>query len=509
MMKQFFILFIIVTFPFFSGNAADLTIQQQITGTDSVPPTIPAPVSATAVSSSQIDVTWGISTDDQSVAGYRLFRNGVHIATTTLLTYSDTGLTASTTYVYTVQAFDTSFNVSTTSVSATSTTLSTPISSVSSAGNTVESYVHVRLLSQDIAVGIHEVAISWDTNIYAQYLLRWGKTDSYNIGFIKNDIFKRSHSTVIPDLEPDTTYVYELIAYSQQGTEFVLTQDSFTTAESPDVTPTLNVTNLQADTQGDSILLSWDNPRDLDFQKVRVVRSDIFYPRDVFDGYVVYEGSREYVLDTDAFSTGSTQFYTIFAYDSSGNVSSGALTVVRKNKNTTDNSLPGVHLSESDNNTRFDILFSDVLFFQDGKRMNELKDGGSFVTEKSVLIQVPNARIPEFIKTVVVSIRNTEGHKEAYFLQQNTHTQVYEVTLPPFTQPEVLEVSFLLYDLRKDLRHSFGGYMSVYKTDTTLISIDDNVSKVSHVQNKILPITGVILIYIFILFIFWKRRKKS
>ena len=79
---------------------------------------------ATAVSSTQINVTWSASTDNVGVAGYRVFRNGTQVgATTTALSYSDTGLTPSTQYTYTVVAFDAAGNASAPSTGSTATTL--------------------------------------------------------------------------------------------------------------------------------------------------------------------------------------------------------------------------------------------------------------------------------------------------------------------------------------------------------------------------------------------------
>jgi len=75
------------------------------------PPTVPINLSATATSAKQINLSWDASTDigGGTVAGYKIFRDGnsTPIATVTDgTTYSDTGLTANTTYVYTVSAFD-------------------------------------------------------------------------------------------------------------------------------------------------------------------------------------------------------------------------------------------------------------------------------------------------------------------------------------------------------------------------------------------------------------------
>ena len=73
---------------------------------DTTPPSAPTNLSGTSPSSSQVNLSWGASTDNVGVAGYRVLRNSSQIATTTSLTYSDTGLTASTTYTYAITAFD-------------------------------------------------------------------------------------------------------------------------------------------------------------------------------------------------------------------------------------------------------------------------------------------------------------------------------------------------------------------------------------------------------------------
>lgn len=90
---------------------------------DSTPPSVPLGLSATAISSSQINLSWSASTDNVAVAGYVVYRNASPIATTTSLTYADTGLVASTLYSYTVNAFDASGNYSGLSSSASATTL--------------------------------------------------------------------------------------------------------------------------------------------------------------------------------------------------------------------------------------------------------------------------------------------------------------------------------------------------------------------------------------------------
>ena len=87
---------------------------------DSIVPSIPTNLFATVISSSQINLSWTASTDAVGVTGYKIYRNGTQIATSATNSYSNTGLTASTLYSYTVSAYDAAGNNSaqTSSVSA-------------------------------------------------------------------------------------------------------------------------------------------------------------------------------------------------------------------------------------------------------------------------------------------------------------------------------------------------------------------------------------------------------
>ncbi|WP_174819871.1 fibronectin type III domain-containing protein [Paenibacillus koleovorans] len=93
-------------------------------GGDTQSPTAPTGLTANAVSSSQINLAWGASTDNVGVTGYRIYRGGSPIGTTAGTSYSDTGLTASTAYSYTVRAYDAATNESGNSNTANATTLS-------------------------------------------------------------------------------------------------------------------------------------------------------------------------------------------------------------------------------------------------------------------------------------------------------------------------------------------------------------------------------------------------
>src|SRR5262249_4027744 len=89
---------------------------------DTSPPSVPTGVAATAVSGTQINLSWLASTDNVGVSGYKVFRNGTQVGTATITSYQDAGLSGGSTYGYTVAAYDAAGNASAPSSSVSVTT---------------------------------------------------------------------------------------------------------------------------------------------------------------------------------------------------------------------------------------------------------------------------------------------------------------------------------------------------------------------------------------------------
>jgi hypothetical protein len=82
---------------------------------DITAPAAPAAFSATLTSPTDVTLSWGAAADNRAVAGYRIWRDGVLIATLGAQARSlvDPGRAASTTYTYTIRAIDAAGNAST------------------------------------------------------------------------------------------------------------------------------------------------------------------------------------------------------------------------------------------------------------------------------------------------------------------------------------------------------------------------------------------------------------
>ncbi len=79
--------------------------------TDTQPPTVPTRLRG-SVAGTTATLSWRASTDNVGVASYDVFRNSAKIGNTPSLTFTDSGLSPSTTYQYSVAARDAQNNVS-------------------------------------------------------------------------------------------------------------------------------------------------------------------------------------------------------------------------------------------------------------------------------------------------------------------------------------------------------------------------------------------------------------
>ncbi|MEJ2007614.1 MAG: DUF6298 domain-containing protein [Acidobacteriota bacterium] len=89
-------------------NGAPATAAPDIT-----PPSVPRGLSASTVTTSAVTLLWSPSSDpDSAVAGYKIFRNGTQVGTAMTNSYTDFKLSPSTSYTYTVAAYDAAGNIS-------------------------------------------------------------------------------------------------------------------------------------------------------------------------------------------------------------------------------------------------------------------------------------------------------------------------------------------------------------------------------------------------------------
>ncbi len=410
----------------------DLTVTG---GADVTAPSVPAGVTATALSQTQIQVSWSASTDNVAVTGYEVFRDSVFIATTTSLSLTDFGLAPSTLYAYQVRAFDAALNYSALSLTASATTLApVPPSTPGTPGQGGQSPV---IFDVRIIPGLTSVEVTWRTTEPASSLVRWGLTSSYELGGSFSPALATVHSRTITGLVPGTRYELSLTAADSRGRESSVSGLSARTLDTvPFTVP--NASDLRATPDTERILVSWNNPVYFPFESVRLVRSDSFYPSDPTDGEIVYEGRGEVYEDVNV-KAGTRYFYALFVKDDAGRFSSGVIADARI-------AIPGEPAEEPVDqiDTRPDapsvhpliasLTFRDFDFIQDGRKLfTSASDSVSIDGSQNLTVVLDARKLPEVLKSIVVTLEypGDATRTFSFLLRINEDKTAYTATIAP------------------------------------------------------------------------------
>lgn len=196
-----------------NGTFATFGIAEGTSTPDIDPPTTPGDLTATAVSGTQIDLSWTASTDNVGVAGYNIYRDGNLVGASTNTSLSDMGLDPNTTYGYSVAAFDAAGNMS---------ALSTPVSATTLSSDTEAPTPPVGLMAT--AVNVTQIDLNWMPS-----------TD--NVGVTGYNIYRDGNlvgTSAITDfsdtgLKRNKTYEYTVAAFDAAGNLSPQSESAFAT----------------------------------------------------------------------------------------------------------------------------------------------------------------------------------------------------------------------------------------------------------------------------------------
>jgi fibronectin type 3 domain-containing protein len=284
----------------YSNVAAGTTLA----GPDTIAPSVPSGLMATAISSNQVNLNWVGATDSggSGLAGYYIRVNDAQYATVTTPTYTLTGISPNTQYCFTVAAFDNAGNVSAPGSQACATTLGTvPVAPSGVAA---------------VAVSSSQINLTWQDNSSDEsgFMVQRASSASgpwTQIGIVGANVTSCAHT----GLTASTTYFYRVCAYNAAGNSVYSSVTSATTPTAPDTTaPSVPNGVIASATSTSQVSVSWNISTDSGGSGLA--------------GYNVY---RDGTLVTTTTTTGYTDSglsaaslycYTVVAYDNAGNNSS-------------------------------------------------------------------------------------------------------------------------------------------------------------------------------------------
>jgi fibronectin type 3 domain-containing protein len=238
-----------------AGNVGSVSNLVSVATLDGTAPTPPTSLASSVISSTQINLTWTAATDAVGVTGYIVescagasCTNFTLAGTPTATSFSNTGLTGSTTYRYQVRARDAAGNVSSASniASATTQAANTPPTVPTNLQATVASSTQINL---SWGPSTDNVAV---TGYQVQWCSGAGCTPSTNLGSPVTTT-TLNHT----GLTASTTYRYQVQALDGGGLTSGYSLIQTATTQGPNTAPTMP-TNLQATVASSTqINLSW------------------------------------------------------------------------------------------------------------------------------------------------------------------------------------------------------------------------------------------------------------
>ena len=281
---------------------------------DTTPPSVPGNLAVTGTTDTSVSLSWNASADTggSGLAGYRIYRDGSAnaIATVSGPSFTDTNRSGSTTYSYTVRAYDNAGNQSAEAGPIDATTQSAP----DSLAPTTPTDLVVS------ATTTTSVSLSWNAS-----------TDTGGSGLAGYKVYRGGVATPVatltgtvytdPGRVPGTSYSYTVRAYDNAGNESAEAGPVTGTTQAPaaDATPPSVPANLVvAGTTTTSVSLSWSESTDTGGSGLA--------------GYRIYrDGSATPIASvsatgyTDTGRSPATSYtYTVQAFDNAGNQSAAA-----------------------------------------------------------------------------------------------------------------------------------------------------------------------------------------
>jgi hypothetical protein len=352
----------------------------------------------------------------------------------------------------------------------------------------------------------NSATITWTSTNPTLSILRWGRTAEYGDGTSNSIFYLRDHRTEINNLENGTAYYFTIESRNFSG-RVQSTSGTFLTVRAPDTSAPANPTSVRAISKSNGIELSWINPRDKDFDYVRIMRDEARFNSSPHVGALVYEGRASHFLDPDVL-IGTKYFYTLFSYDKLGNNSSGSgVSIIFDPNNSVPVPVPEVTtpVPSSDLVDLIPLIFN---VSQNGTTIT-FKKGDTVRLSGDVPVIVftspyDQEELQQKIDDLLIEIKDRNGEISGnYFFKRRNDLNQYEVEVPPLGEVGDYRVAIYGYKGTESMRLLEGTFSSVsYNKE-----MNSHATEIPVVDSLLSAIILFFLLMLILLFLSIKKHK--
>ncbi|MES2436811.1 MAG: hypothetical protein V4519_02270 [Patescibacteria group bacterium] len=365
--------------------------------------------------------------------------------------------------------------------------------------------------SFEITPGDNYAVFTWTTDNNTINTFSWGETPDYEFGSMSEVTYHKNHSVKIQGLKPGVDYYYKITTQDASGATLVK-DGTYRLPVSEDHTPPSNPSAFYAQQRQQDVLLTWKNPKELDFKNVLIVRSPYGYPQSGLEGKIVYEGKGNYVLDSDT-QIDATYYYTIFAYDEVSNRSSGAIArikIVAPGSPIPSNSTVPPITGEVTASSTLSLI--DFDFSQRGRGISFLQDVVPVNSADAITVSLAREKVPKNVKYIVLTLKD-EVPWNSYLFSDNFDKTTSETSIAALERVGVVAFELNIAYQGSDSVTKIEGYFKTTSLQPQLgekrVSFWENFLKLTHIYRGILLIVLLIIIIIILGIIRHKKDKRA
>jgi len=364
-------------------------------------------------------------------------------------------------------------------------------------------------------ITLNSAEITWETNKQALCKIFWGKSQDYENGASIETAFFIKHSMQLSQLSPTTIYHFKISCADTSKNESETTDQAFSTLSPQDTTPPANVSNFEAIPDDGKIDLKWKNPPDADLKGVRLVRNEKFFPSDIWDGAIIYDGQGEQFTDA-GLQNGARYYYTAFAYDKAGNFSSGAIvSAVPKQAAPPEGApvvIPPLEIPVAPGPVPEEVeglKLTDFEFWQEGRKLEIVGEQVKAVAEKPVTVLINYNKVPEVLKTIMITLLRQDSKSFSFLLRINKDKSAYTASIL-LNDSENYPVAIQVLDYKNQRLKKINGQLEIEKAQAQAqapVVLSGKAKIAQYIIYVIFIILLLLLLIILILLAVWLMRK--